>query len=81
MKTKIFTSHYLSLFGKLLVLSAMLLSLGAQPTRAAAPASIVTGHITADTHWTLAGSPYQIYIEVIVDPQDRPVISSMWKAP
>jgi hypothetical protein len=68
MITKIFSAHYCALFGRIILLAALLLSLGAQPTRGAPQGTIVSGDITQDTTWTLAGSPYEVYIEVIVDP-------------
>jgi hypothetical protein len=58
----------LSLIIKLLLLVTLLFSLSAQPTRAAPQGTYVSGHITTNTTWTLAGSPYQVYIEAIVDP-------------
>ena len=39
-----------------------------QPAHAAPQATIVTGTITTDTTWTLAGSPYQVDIYVDVAP-------------
>jgi hypothetical protein len=68
MKTKVCSLHQMSLFLKLLLLTALLFSLTAQPSRAAPQGTYVSGHIDHDTTWTLAGSPYQVYIEVIVDP-------------
>jgi hypothetical protein len=68
MKTKFFSSHHKSFIMKLLVLTAIILSLSAQPSRAAPQGTYVGGHISQDTTWTLAGSPYQVYIEIIVDP-------------
>jgi hypothetical protein len=68
MKTKACSTHQGSLFVKLLVLVVMIFSLAAQPTRAAPQGTYVNGHITQNTTWTVAGNPYQVYIEVIVDP-------------
>lgn len=68
MKIKICSPYKMSIIVKLLVLVALMLSLSAQPTRAAPQGTYINGHITVDTTWTLAGSPYQVYIEVIVDP-------------
>lgn len=68
MITKIYSSHYFALFGRIMLLAALTFSLSTQPSRAAPQGTYVNGHITQDTTWTLAGSPYEIYIEVIVDP-------------
>jgi hypothetical protein len=68
MKIKAFSPHKMSVFVKLLLLAMLMFTLSAQPTRAAPQGTYVNGHITQDTEWTLAGSPYEVYIEVIVDP-------------
>ena len=55
-----------SLYMRLLALAALVFSLAVQPTSAAQVATIVSGSITTDTTWTLAGSPYQVDTSVEV---------------
>lgn len=60
MKTKVCSPHKMSILVKLLLMVALLLSLSAQPTRAAPQGTYISGDITQDTTWTIDGNPYQV---------------------
>ena len=68
MKIKTCSTHKMSVIVKLLVLAALLVSLAAQPTRAAPQGTYVSGDITQDTTWTIDGNPYQVDNIVTVVP-------------
>ena len=68
MKIKICSTHKMSVIVKLLVLVVLLVSLAAQPTRAAPQGTYVSGEITQDTTWTIDGNPYQVDNIVTVVP-------------
>ena len=66
MKTSTCSPHRWSLFVKLLALAVLAFSLAARPANAAPQATIVSGILTENTIWTLAGNPYQVdkYLDV-----------------
>ena len=68
MNFKTFFSHRISLFLKILLLSAVLLSLSVQPSLSAPQGTYVSGEITQDTTWTIDGNPYQVDNIVTVVP-------------
>ena len=68
MKTNILLLHRISLVLKILLLSAVLLSLSAQPTRATPQGTYISGDITQDTTWTIDGNPYEVDSFVTVVP-------------